>query len=314
VFLFDPEEWLIALANITRPMLWAGAAPRVFHPPRTVMLASTAGSHYSSRVGLSLHSRFMPTLRIDAGETMERIVERLNDWQPEVMAIYPSVLRQLAAEQIAGRLRISPRKVATSAEVLTEDDRRRVRQAWNIHVYDTYGGTEYAPIAAECEFGRRHLFEDGAIIEIEKDRVLLTVLQRRTQPLIRYEVSDVVRSVEGGCQCGRPFRLIEAIEGRVEDVLWFGAVAVHPNQFHAVLETVPAAAWQVIHDEQGVQILLTGLRDPNACEPIGAAVRELLRRAGAGIQPVRVRAVDGLERGATGKAPLVLSRKAARVA
>ena len=64
LFLFDRQEWLTALAGITRPMLWAGAAPNPFKPSRMAMIASTTASHYSSRVGLSLASRFLPTLRI----------------------------------------------------------------------------------------------------------------------------------------------------------------------------------------------------------------------------------------------------------
>jgi len=59
----------------------------------------------------------------------------------------------------------------SSAEALADDVRRRVRDVWGIRVYDTYGCTEYSPIAAECEIGRKHLFEDGAIIEIERERV-----------------------------------------------------------------------------------------------------------------------------------------------
>ncbi len=314
VFLFDPREWLAALAGLTRPMLWAGAAPNPFRPPRTALIASTAPSHYSSRVGLSLASRFMPTLRLDAAEPLATIVERLNRWQPDVMAVYPSVLRQLAGEQAAGRLRIQPRKVATSAEVLTDEVRRRVREAWDIPVYDTYGCTEYSPIAGECAFGRKHLFEDGAVIEIERDRLLLTVLHRRTQPLIRYEVSDMVRAVEGGCECGRPFRMIEMIEGRVEDILRFGPAQVHPNQFHAVLETVPAAGWQVIHEDDALHVLLTGLRDPHSIDSIHRSLREMLRAAGADFPPIRVTEVSQLRRGATGKAPLVLSQTTARVA
>lgn len=307
VFLFDPDEWLTALAGITRPMLWAGVAANPFRR-RLAVLASTTDSHYSARVGRSLASPFLPALRIDAGEPVVHMVARLNEWQPHVLAIYPSVLRQLAAEQIAGRLRIRPDKIATSAEVLTGDDRRRARAAWSAPVYDTYGATEYAPIAAECPFGRKHLFEDGAVIEIERDRVLLTVLGRRTQPLIRYEISDVVRSVEGDCECGRPLRLIETIEGRVEDVLAFGNVRVHPNRFHEILERVAATGWQVIHDRHELRVLLMGIGDPEARTAVGEALRAMLAREGAAAPPIRVAEVAELERGATGKAPLIVAR------
>jgi phenylacetate-coenzyme A ligase PaaK-like adenylate-forming protein len=291
------------------------------------MIASTTPWHYSTRISASLSSRLLPALRLDAGDSLETIVRRLNDWQPEVLAIYPSVLKQLADEQIAGRLRIRLQRVATSAEVLPDDTRRRVHEAWGLTVFDTYGATEYAPIAAECAYGRKHLFEDGAVIEIVDergspvpagacgDRVLITPLDRRTQPLIRYEISDMVRPLDEACPCGRPFRLIESIEGRVEDVLYFSSrdgrrepVAAHPNLFHEILETVPAAGWQVRQVDDGLLVSLAGLQDPSLCEALGRSLRQMLETRGAAVGTIRVRAVEVLERGATGKAPLILAR------
>ena len=170
VFLFDPREWLTALAMITRPMAWAGLSGGLKKPPRSAMIASTTPWHYSTRISASLASRLLPALRLDAAEPLPALVRRLNEWQPEVLAVYPSVLKQLAEEQIAGHLRIRLRSVASSAEVLDEETRRRVHRAWGLRVFDTYGATEYAPIAAECAYGRKHLFEDGAVIEVVDDR------------------------------------------------------------------------------------------------------------------------------------------------
>jgi putative adenylate-forming enzyme len=328
VFLFSAAEWITALGMITRPMGWAGLTGGFRRPPRSAMIASKTPWHYSAQVTASLSSRLLPALRLDATDPLETMVHSLNEWQPEVLAGYPSVLRQLAAEQIAGRLRISPRSVATSAEVLTEETRRRVREAWSLNVFDTYGATEYAPIAAECAYRRKHLLEDEAIIEVVDDRgrpvppgetgdrLLLTVLHRWTQPLIRYEISDMVRPLAGGCECGRPFRLIESIEGRIEDVLYFAsrrgqgdAVSAHPNLFHQVLETVPADGWQVRQEDEGLSVLLAGLRDHSICEPVGRSIRQLLEMQGAVVGTIQVKAVETLERGATGKAPLILANK-----
>jgi putative adenylate-forming enzyme len=225
VFLFSRHEWLTALAMIARPMAWAGVARSLRNPPRSAMIASTTPWHYSTRVSASLATRLLPALRLDAAAPLDTIVRALNDWQPEVLAVYPSVLRQLADAQRAGELQIRLRSVATSAEVLPEDTRRRVQDAWGLRVFDTYGATEYAPIAAECTFGRKHLFEDGAVIEVVDDRgravpsgtrgarLLLTIFDRRTQPLIRYEMSDIVRPLDEVCPCGRPFAIIESVEG-----------------------------------------------------------------------------------------------------
>jgi phenylacetate-coenzyme A ligase PaaK-like adenylate-forming protein len=45
--------------------------------------------------------------------------------------------------------------------------------------------------------------------------VLVTVLFSRTLPLIRYEMSDSVRlAADPSCGCGRPYRLLDAIQGR----------------------------------------------------------------------------------------------------
>jgi phenylacetate-CoA ligase len=328
VFLFDSDEWLQALGMITRPMAWAGLRARFPKPPRLAMIASTTPWHYSTRVTASLSSRILPTLRLDAAEPLSSIVRQLNQWQPEVLTAYPSILKQLADEQVAGRLRISLRTIATSAEVLPDDTRRRVKQAWNRRVFDTYGATEYAPISAECPLGRKHLFEDEAIIEIvdergrpvpsgqRGDRLLLTIFNRRTQPLIRYEMSDIVRPVDGACECGRPFRLIDSIEGRIEDVLHFpprngqtAPIAIHPNVFHQLLENVPASGWQVRQEKDGLSILLTGLRDQSAGVSISSSMRHALEAQGALIGSIRVTPVDALERGGTGKAPLILARR-----
>jgi phenylacetate-CoA ligase len=330
VFLFDRDEWLTALALIARPMGWAGVRPNPLRPARAVMIASTSRSHYSARVSSAMATRWMPSLRMDAAEPLSGMVEKLNRWQPEILAAYPSVLRELAEEQIGGRLRIPLRHVACSAEVLTTEARRRVAQAWNVKVYNTYGATEYAPIAAECDYGRMHLFEDGALIEIADERgpvppgaagnrVLITVFYRRAQPLIRYEISDMVQSIEGQCPCGRPYQMIDTIEGRTEDVVSLpaaagGTVSIHPNAFHRVLETVPAAGWQVMQREDGLRINLVGLRDLRAAAEIVGSVRVLLEASGAAGQTVEVCQVAELARGATGKAPLVMARKPARVA
>jgi putative adenylate-forming enzyme len=325
VFLFNPQEWLQALAFIARPMAWAGLTRSLAKPPRAAFIASTTPWHYSAQVSASLASRLLPALRLDAADPVETMVRRLNEWQPETLAAYPSVLRQLAEEQIAGRLRVSFRSIGTSAEVLTDETRRRVEQAWGVPVYDTYGATEFAPIAAECAHRRKHLFEDGAVIEIVDergrpvppgelgDRILLTVFNRWTQPLIRYEISDMVRPIAGECECGRKLQLIERVEGRVEEILRFpsraGAmVSVHPNVFHQALETAPVAGWQVVQDPGGLSVLVTGLRDASWAGGLPRTLTELIEAQGALAPAIRVSPVEALQRGATGKAPLIFSR------
>ncbi len=329
MFLFDPDEWLTTLASISRPMLWAGMQPSLSAPMRGAVVAATTATHYSARVPADLDNQWMPNLRIDAGQPLSTIVERLNQWQPEVLATFPPVLRNLAEEQIAGRLHISPRHVGVSAEALTPDIRRLAEQAWNVRVHNTYAATEYAPIATECQYGRMHLVEDGALIEIADERgpvppgvtgsrVLLTVFGRRTQPLIRYELGDMLRAIEGQCECGRPFQLIDAIEGRTEEALVFpsragGVVTIHALTFQRVLETLPVAGWQVIHEGGVVRVLLMGSREPIPPDALARSIATLMEEGGAVPVPVEVHEVAALERGPTGKTPNVMANSARSV-
>jgi len=330
VFVFDEPEWIRAVAAITRPIAWAQAAGGARKPPRAALIASAARWHYSARVGRALANRIAPALRLDAATPTDELVRQLNDWQPRALATYPSVLRQLAAEQVAGRLRIPLRNIATSAEVLTADIRALALRAWGIPVQDTYGATEYAPIASECALGRKHLFENGALIEIVDrngnpvlpgdvgERVLLSVFARRIQPLIRYEISDLVRVSPENCACGRPYRVIESVEGREEDILYFPSadggppVAVHPNCFHDALERKAVDAWQIIQNDSGLKVNLIGVQSGEARTVVANAVRDVIAATGAAVPQIAIQCVSALERGATGKAPLILSRVARR--
>lgn len=331
VFVFAAGEWAAALAAITRPLRWAGAPPP-WTRPRAALIASGAAWHYSAQVGRALASRWLPTLRLDAGTPLPELVAALNDWQPQALALYPSVLAPLAEEQLAGRLRIAPHHIGTSAERLPAATRQRVQAAFGVRVFDTYGATEYAPIASECRAGHLHLLEDRAIVEVVDEhgravppgepgaRLLLTVLDRRTQPLIRYELSDGVRELPGRCACGRPFRRLAGVEGRVEDTLVFAPqaapaadVTVHPNVLHDLLERVPASGWQVRQDVDGALAVLLaaapGARADEAAQT-AATLRERLALAlagrGAACPAIEVRWVDTLPRGASGKAPLIV--------
>ena len=325
VFVFDPREWIEALAAIARPLVWAGA-PAPWTRPRSALIASSAPWHYSARVGQAFATPLLPQLRFDAALPLPQLVERLNEWQPEALAAYPSILLQLADEQLAGRLRITLRHIGTSAERLPAVTRDRVRAAWGIPVFDTYGATEYAPIASECRAGHLHLLEDRALIEVVDERgrtvppgepgarLLLTVLDRRTQPLIRYEISDGVCERPGRCACGRPLRMLERIEGRVEESLRFdaarggAAIDVHPHLVHALLERVPASGWQLRQEATGaLTVLLTGAVNEYESSTLQKRLAALLAERDALVPAIDVHWVVSLPRGASGKAPLIVS-------
>src|SRR6266487_6791314 len=214
IFLFNRAEWITVLGSFARAREWGGVKLDLTHRVKTATVASTSAFHMSTRVNATAHSWWMPEIRLAASEPKDSIVERLGAWQPEVLIAYASMMRILADEQLAGRLQIRPHAVFTSSELLTEETRRRIVQAWGERLFNQYAATECGSLAAECDHHRgMHLMEDLVIVEVVDqnnrpvspgvygDKLLITVLGSRTQPLIRYELSDSIRLAVSPCPC-----------------------------------------------------------------------------------------------------------------
>jgi phenylacetate-CoA ligase len=141
---------------------------------------------------------------------------------------------------------------------------------------------------------------------------IVTVLFSRTLPLIRYEMSDSVRPAASPyCPCGRPFALIDGVQGRVEDVLRFPAasggqqITVQPALFHRVMDTVPAGGWQVVQESKGLTVLLSGVQEGFVDATLADSLRGELAAQGAIVPPVKVKRVPAIPRTGTSKAPLI---------
>jgi phenylacetate-coenzyme A ligase PaaK-like adenylate-forming protein len=324
LFLWTLDEWVTVLASYNRSFDWAGSKAGLTRRTKMAVVSTTTPWHQSARVGASVQSPWVPTLRLDSGDPTESIVERLNKWLPEVLVAYASMVHLLAEEQIAGRLRISPDIVFSASEVLTDQTRRRAGEAWGRQPFNVYAATEPAGIASECDrHAGMHLFEDLVITEVVDennrpvppgvygDKVFVTVLFSRTMPLIRYEMSDSVRpATDPRCPCGRPFALLDGIQGRVEDALRFpaasdGVVTVQPIVFHRVMDAVPAGGWQIVQEPGGLTVLLSGVRGGFVDGTLASALEKELAAQGAVVPKVEVRRVPSIPKGAMGKASLI---------
>lgn len=145
-------------------------------------------------------------LGISVLDSVDSIVARLNEFQPESMAGYPSMLSQLAVEQLQGRLHISPKHIITSAEMLTLENFHLLKQAFQCTVANNYCMTEGGEVAMANNTPHLHINEDWVIVEPVDSNlkpldmsddwsagVLITDLSNYVQPIIRYHVGDVIR-------------------------------------------------------------------------------------------------------------------------
>jgi len=168
-----------------------------------------------------------------------RFIQR---YRPVLLQGYASVLAEVARVVIENRISM-PRTligVYSTAEMLTDSQRQRMQQAFGCKVFNQYGSREIPNIACECSHGNMHVFTDMVYPEsvpLEgENRLLVTSLTNRLMPMIRYDIGDSGRLLDGDCDCGLKFPLMEMDLCRQNDLIRTrSGKTVHPSYFNRLL-------------------------------------------------------------------------------
>jgi len=319
VFVSNRLEWSTALAGLFRCGFFMGFSPGLRHRLRITCIGADNPVHVTYRMCAGIDIGLVKIQRLEATSCIESLVDALNAFQPEFLTAYPSIASLLVAEQCEGRLNLHPKAVSTMAEVRTREMERKISEAWGVIPFNNYGMTE-AGIAfgSDCSFHRGvHVFEDLIIAEVVDSqnkavpdgspgyKLLITNLFNYTQPLIRYEVSDMITMSTESCPCGRPLRMISRIEGRNDDIIYLESpggldIPVHPAHFDTAIGALPEIRqYQVIHDEAGIHIDVV-LQQEAVLEEVACTIKENLKRGleslGASCPDIQVRRVERIER------------------
>ncbi|MBI2378497.1 MAG: phenylacetate--CoA ligase family protein [Deltaproteobacteria bacterium] len=289
---------------------------------RMAMVIATGG-HFITR----LVSGFRPLLTralVDVRAfsivaPVEEVVHRLNLYRPHYLHGYPTFLETLAHERRAGRLSIDPEFISLGSEPVSASARLVLTSAFpRAQLSETYGSTECLAMANQCSAGRLHVNDDVCILEpvdhrgrpvpvgVASDKVYLTNLVNRAQPLLRYEVSDSITVLGTDCPCGSPMTSIR-VEGRADDTIFLadedGRFSSHPPvPFEALFLGVRGLAqYQLVHVEQN-HLEVRYVLDPGADaqrverEVASAFGTYLAKRRLLGVVHVKVVRLDALGR------------------
>lgn len=296
IFVSNRKEWSTALTAYLRCGSYMGLTPRFPKRRKISTIGADSPIHVSYRMAISSDIGLMQTQRLDATLGIERQCAALNSFQPEFLSAYPSIASLLAREQLEGRLTINPQVISTFGEVCTGDMKRNIQEAWGIEPFNSYGMTEAGIVlGSDCSCHQGiHAFEDLFILEVVDQqnrpvpdgtpghKLLITNLFNVTQPIIRYEISDLITLSPEPCPCGRPFRLVSRIDGRSDDIIYLenrqgGKLPVHPVQFYTVMCTLKEIKlYQVIHDDTGLQIRIV-VRESASGQEVAAKLKECLK-------------------------------------
>jgi phenylacetate-coenzyme A ligase PaaK-like adenylate-forming protein len=254
----------------TDPVTLKQAIHRLRHPKRLAVVTLKQGLYPSAALfqHVPAHARRYIDL-MWVSQTDGDMVERLNAFRPQAIAAYAGVLEILALEVEAGRLRVGPEltQLVSNSEVLTDSAKARIEAAFGRHVMNNYATGECPFLSNGCPADDgAHVNADWCLFEVVDDayrpvpagtpgsRVLVTNLANHVQPIIRYEVGDVVTMAEEPCRCGSLLPRIARIGGRATDVFWVGQGArrrqlVNLVLSHALEYFLDVREWQAVQTD-----------------------------------------------------------------
>ncbi len=163
-------------------------------------------------------------------QDMAKFLAECQKIRPQLIHGYVGAMDVLANYALEHGIEIPPPKAiwVTSAPI-TAVQQKRIETAFRAPVYDQYGCCEIYWLAAECPARRGlHMFQDIRRFEFldengkplpdgEYGNIVVTDLENRYFPLIRYVNGDRGRRLADRCNCGCNLPLMDKVKGRVSE-------------------------------------------------------------------------------------------------
>ena len=231
---------------------------------------------WTAGVGFQLGCERFGAMAVPLGPAnAEMHCEMLVDMDATVFCSTASMALLMAEEMARRNLKTSLNKIILGAERHSEAMRSRIQELTGVsHIFDIYGLTElYGPgTGLDCERHEGiHYWADRFIYEIidpvslktlpvgETGELVITTLQKKASPLIRYRTHDITRLVNEPCPCGLPLPRHGRITGRTDDMFIYRAVNIYPGQIDHVLSHIPGVGSEyqihLFHKEDGRDIM-----------------------------------------------------------
>jgi phenylacetate-CoA ligase len=256
----------------------------------------------------------------------EAVLSALAPVHDGILIAPPSYLQLLSRLIIdAGRERaVRPRVVFYNGEQMSDDIRKMTVRAFGAPIFSRYGANEFsAMVIQSCPHDGWHINTEGFIVEIvdgapgdrqahpaSHGRILITDLRNAVAPFIRYEIGDIGWSTgQTACSCGRTSPVLGGLEGRaVEYLVTASGRRIPAVVFQRWLRVQVDCFWeyQLQQDRPGELEIRVVPRQTYTDAQAEALVAHLRQFLGDEVS-VRVKAVEGIPREASGKRPLLKS-------
>lgn len=241
-------------------------------------------------------------------------IEELRKKRPLWIHGYPSLISLIADYMLEKKIDLGyqVRWITCGAENLLEHQRKAIKKAFGVNPKQHYGMAEAVGNISECEYGKLHLDEDFAFLEFiaEKNsqtlRMIGTNFTNPATPLLRYDTKDFAKLSTDSCRCGRPGRVIEQIDGRLEDYVILKDGTKIGRLDHVFKDLVNIREAQ-IYQKSLNEIIIKVVKSKNyITQDEITLLEEFKRRVGNDIN-ISIDYVDQIERSKSGKFRFVIS-------
>ena len=145
--------------------------------------------------------------------------------------------------------------VKGTSEKILNSYQKEVEKAFGLKIINEYGATESGIIAFECKKGNMHLNMESCIVEEIENEIIVTNLQMKSFPIIRYKLGDYIKLSSKKCDCGLQHKILEEVTGRVGNTI-FGKHKIYPSlTFYYVFKNLEklgiSLSYQIIQNKKG---------------------------------------------------------------
>jgi phenylacetate-CoA ligase len=225
-----------------------------------------------------LKDRILNRLRLDSlalgKDRFPATLDRVLRFGAEFLYGYASLLALFVDElSDSGLLELQSglKAAITTSETMSETQRGNLQRRLGRPIADEYGCGEVDIIAFCCPDGGRHIAAENVLVEIVQSgdepegygRVVVTDLNNKLMPVIRYCIGDLAPLARRNCVCGRGWPCIGPVLGRVQDQfieIDGGARRVHSYFVVYMLEQLFDKGWgigrfQIVQEERDLLVL-----------------------------------------------------------